>query len=233
MNFTKGDINRLGIRLREDKETSEDLKLLNEFRNSYDTPFKNVIQHLRKIIDKEPTCTLNDRQTKTEKSIKDKLKRLPKTQLSQMQDIRGCRIVTEEGLEKIATIKSKILTFYPNAKVKDRNNIVGYRALHIIVKEKNKAIEIQLRTELQDLWANFCEKYSNKDNNLKYGTSSQQIKNDLIKLSDYICECENLEKEIQQKIKKTPKYQLSKYKKLLKQKRQIKEIKTSIKSLLL
>lgn len=204
MNFTKGDINRLGIRLREDKETSEDLKLLNEFRNSYDTPFKNVIQHLRKIIDKEPTCTLNDRQTKTKQSIKDKLKRLPKMQLSRIQDIRGCRIVTEEGLEKIKTIKNKILKNYPESKTKinDRKDKIGYRALHIIIKENNKAIEIQLRTELQDLWANFSEKYSNKENDLKYGTGDKKKQKYLKQLSDKIHKLERSETNTRSKIKK-------------------------------
>ncbi len=49
---------------------------------------------------------------------------------------------------------------------------------------KGKPIEIQIRTRLEDIWANLCEKYSSKENDLKYGIRDEKIRNFLIRLSE-------------------------------------------------
>ena len=194
--FTNEEINRLGDRLRKDEETIEDSELLNKFRASFDESFKNVIQKLRKIIDNEDKCILNDRQTKTHQSIKDKLKRIPKMNLSRMQDIRGCRIVVEGGNIQAESILKEIKSIFEKPNIKIRNdNETGYRAIHIIVKEDGHPVEIQLRTVLQDLWANWCEKYSANDLDLKYGTREAKIKHRFIYMSDIIFEFEKKKEE--------------------------------------
>ena len=46
----------------------------------------------------------------------------------------------------------------------------GYRALHIVVRVQGRAVEVQVRTELEDLWANASEALAkNIDPEIKYG----------------------------------------------------------------
>ena len=46
----------------------------------------------------------------------------------------------------------------------------GYRAVHVIAEVQGKPVEIQVRTRLQDLWAQLCEVISDEiDKDLKYG----------------------------------------------------------------
>jgi len=74
-----------------------------------------------------------------------------------------------------------------------RNDAIGYRAIHVIVTVKEKPVEIQIRTRLQDIWANICEKYSSKQNDLKYGSRGEKIKSDLKRLSGHIAYIEEIE----------------------------------------
>lgn len=82
--------------------------------------------------------------------------------------------------EKIKKSKLNIVKEDP------RNDAIGYKAIHVIVTVKEKPVEIQIRTRLQDIWANICEKYSSKQNDLKYGSRDEAIKSDLKKLSEVI-----------------------------------------------
>ena len=233
--FSKAEIIRLGNRLREDNETQDDLKLLDQFRESFGEDFKIVIKKLREIIDDED-CIINDRQTKTRKSIKDKLKRMKSLKLTQMQDIRGCRIVIREGgLVKIQSILCEIKANFDEKKlkIKERDDEIGYRAIHIIVKENNSHIEIQIRTKLQDLWANLCEKYSSNDNDLKYGARETKIKNTLKKYSGFIKNFEKMEWEHEQRESKIHKntflfFKSKNYKKWFEEKNELNLIKKKL-----
>ena len=72
-----------------------------------------------------------------------------------MQDIGGLRIVLKLDLTGQDKIVSKILDMFAKAKVIDRRESPkhGYRAVHVIALLDERRIEIQLRTQLQDLWA--------------------------------------------------------------------------------
>ena len=71
----------------------------------------------------------------------------------------------------------------------------GYRAVHIIVKSLDKMVEIQVRTELQHLWAEFSEKLSDTvDPAIKYGGGDDEvIKAVLTRSSLSITKMESLE----------------------------------------
>jgi len=52
----------------------------------------------------------------------------------------------------------------------------GYRAVHLIVKRKGRLIEVQLRTPLQDAWANQVEEDSRRvGRNFKGGQGQQEV----------------------------------------------------------
>jgi len=88
-----------------------------------------------------------------------------------MQDIAGCRVVVGHVVEQEDFLAS-LKTDFPEAAVIDRRGKPshGYRAIHVIAKVSGKRVEIQIRTELQDLWAELSEWASDViDPTIKYG----------------------------------------------------------------
>jgi putative GTP pyrophosphokinase len=102
----------------------------------------------------EPT----GRRAKSTAAIVDKLRR-ESIRLSQIQDVAGCRLVVSDVVEQDSVVASFRLSFN-DIDVVDRRERPshGYRAVHIIVRVRNKAVEVQVRTLLQHLWAELSEK---------------------------------------------------------------------------
>jgi len=102
-----------------------------------------------------------------------------------MQDIAGCRLVVPNLVAQDQVVE-RLKSALPNAVVVDRRKepSFGYRAVHIIATARNKLIEIQVRTELQHLWAQLSEKLSDVlDRALKYGGGDSNAQNMLCALS--------------------------------------------------
>lgn len=93
-------------------------------------------------------------------TILDKLKRFDKMRLSRMRDIGGVRIVTED-MEDMYSVENKILEW--NGLVGNEIDYIknprtsGYRGKHFVFKKDNMFIELQLRTQLQHVWATSVE----------------------------------------------------------------------------
>jgi len=89
-----------------------------------------------------------------------KLARLPTLRLSQMQDVGGCRVVLDAPAVEVdplaATIAEKWDVLADDDYVRAPRPD-GYRARHLVVRHSGVAIEVQLRTFLQDRWAEFRE----------------------------------------------------------------------------
>lgn len=147
-------IRRLGDRLRHAAQPSlEDLELLQQLRLEYDAPLQVVERTLRDDLGMHATSRL-----KTVQTIVDKLVR-ERTRLSSMEDIAGARIVEEMTLAEQDARVAKISAAFASAKVRDRRVTPshGYRAVHAIVLVGEFPVEVQVRTRLQDLWAQSME----------------------------------------------------------------------------
>jgi ppGpp synthetase/RelA/SpoT-type nucleotidyltranferase len=108
---------------------------------------------------------------KTINTIIEKLRR-EKTRLAEMQDIAGLRIVSQADLIEQDRIASSIAETFSVRKVIDRRKqpMHGYRAVHVIATIVGRLIEIQVRTQLQDLWAQAVERLADEaGREIRYG----------------------------------------------------------------
>jgi ppGpp synthetase/RelA/SpoT-type nucleotidyltranferase len=177
MELSNSQITKLGDRLRNGVLVEEDLKMLDAFRQTFSKVDEQVYKNIHDSLRSCKNLTITKRKRKTQQSIVDKLKRQPKLRLPQMQDVAGCRIVVQGGIQAQQNINTILLDGFVQNKwqveSKDRNAI-GYYATHIIVKAENKFYEIQVRTFAQDIWANIVESKSDENNTLKYGGSEEE-----------------------------------------------------------
>lgn len=193
MRLSRTQIDKLGERLRQGEPSAEDLRLLDEYRLSFGEPFATVIKAISQQLQLEPT----GRPAKTTQSIVDKLQR-ESIRLTQVQDIAGCRVVLARVLDQDRAVAS-LCEIFPSARISDRraNPSHGYRAVHVIVHISGKAIEIQVRTDLQHLWAEFSEKLSDVfDPSIKYGGGDEDMRKTLNAVSKAVEENETIQQKI-------------------------------------
>jgi len=165
---SRSQIDKLGDRLAKKAIPDEsDLQQLQRLRAAYDEPMAAVARIVREELGLQATSRL-----KTVNTIIDKLKR-DRTRLSSMQDIAGLRIVKDVTLPQQDEISRIISEAFPGAKVVDRRRHPshGYRAVHVIVEQGECLVEVQVRTRLQDLWAQALEKAADSiGREIRYGT---------------------------------------------------------------
>jgi GTP pyrophosphokinase len=197
LNLSKTQIDRLGDRLRKSTvlriyPPADDIKLLDEYRRSFGEAYEHVVRTIREQLRLEPT----GRPAKSTTSIVEKLHR-ETIRLSQIQDIAGCRVIVSGVLEQDRVVDS-LCKVFPETSVIDRRAepSYGYQAVHVIAKISGKQVEIQVRTELQHLWAEFSEKLSDKvDPSIKYGCGPLVHQMLLAKASDVVASIEKAERE--------------------------------------
>ena len=158
-------IDRLGDRLRRRNFGEDDLRLLDEYRRTFGPAYDLVVERVQQVTG----LPVSGRPTKSTPSIIEKLNR-ESIRLSQIQDIAGCRTVVE-NLRQQDEVVQAIAAAFSTVTVIDRRlkPSHGYRAVHLVVRETGKAVEVQVRTEGQHVWAEICEKYADIDPALKYG----------------------------------------------------------------
>jgi ppGpp synthetase/RelA/SpoT-type nucleotidyltranferase len=188
--LSKTQIDRLGDRLRKGSPTEADLRLLDDYRLSFGEAYDTVVRTVRDQFKLEPT----GRPAKSTSSIIEKLNR-ETIRLSQMQDIAGCRVLVADVAEQDRVVAS-LRSVFPDASVVDRraNPSYGYRAVHVIAEISGKSIEIQVRSPLQHLWAEFSEALSDVvDPNIKYGRGNDKIRHMLTEVSVLVADFEQTE----------------------------------------
>lgn len=179
--------------MRRGSPSTSDLRLLDEYRKSFGPAHEAVIAKLRQGLAVEVT----GRPAKSTISLVEKLRR-ETIRLSQIQDVAGCRAIVSGPTEQELLV-TRLRQVFPEATVVDRRPSPshGYRAVHVIPEISNKAVEIQVRTELQHLWAELSEKLSDVlDPAIKYGGGAEDIRSMLTVVSKAVEENEGIQQRI-------------------------------------
>lgn len=170
---SKSRVNRAGDNVRARNQTSEDLKVIEEWRAAH-RPVLNTFQAILRNRTKQTNITVAQRH-KRKRTIFDKLDRLPRMLLSRMDDIAGCRLIFE-NVTQLSTFRTDF--HKARFKHKRRNEAnkydyiqspkpTGYRGIHDVYEynvnsEVGKPLaglylEIQYRTLVQHAWATAVE----------------------------------------------------------------------------
>ena len=190
--MTNTQVDKLGERIKAGITSEEDLRILDSYRRSFGFAYEEVIGSIRDKLILDPT----GRPTKSTTSISEKLRR-EHIRLSQMQDIAGCRLIVESIIEQDHVVES-LKKLFDHVRVIDRREVPShdYRAVHVIVTISDKAVEIQVRTLLQQKWAEFSEKVADViDPAIKYGGGNKTIRSALKSTSDLIASLEAVERK--------------------------------------
>jgi ppGpp synthetase/RelA/SpoT-type nucleotidyltranferase len=168
--YSGSKADKLSQRLRHaERIHDDDLDLLLELLRAYQEALDHV-QHRLRSLGYAPTS-----RTKTTGVLVDKLKR-EQTSLKSVQDIAGARIVEDCDRDEQDTIVAAIVREFANEakppRIRDRRSDPshGYRAVHVIVTALELPVEIQVRTFLQDQWAQIVESLGDKwGRGVRYG----------------------------------------------------------------
>lgn len=193
--FSNASIDRLGERLRGQAYGEAELRLLDEYRRTFGPAYDRVVETIQRITG----MPVSGRPAKSTSSIVDKLNR-ESIRLSQMQDIAGCRVVINDLAEQDRAVTA-IAAAVDHVALLDRRvkPSHGYRAVHLIVRESSKLIEVQVRTTLQHVWAEMCEKCADTvDPAVKYGGGPAMVRGVLDRAAEYVRRIEDLESELAQ-----------------------------------
>jgi Region found in RelA / SpoT proteins len=153
--LSRSQVERLGRRLRKEVAPSlEDLRLLEQVRRTYEDARLEVVGTLRR------DGLQGASRLKTTSTIIEKLRREPGMSLVRMQDIAGVRLVIEGSRLDQDRLVERIQLLFPDARTTDRRESpsFGYRAVHVIVRTRGCLVEVQVRTSMQDKWAQIMER---------------------------------------------------------------------------
>ena len=155
---SRSEIDRLGRRLRETGQiTDTDRTLYERYRDQFLLSLTAIEDEVTRISADIEGAAVSSRLKRLE-SLVDKLQRKP-IRLSSLHDIAGCRLVVPtlgdvRRLQPIILDELDIIRFHDYHEGRQD----GYRAWHFIIRGPNDhRVELQLRTDLQDIWANISE----------------------------------------------------------------------------
>lgn len=168
---SQNQINKLGDRLRDAATPADpDLDTFQALLVVYDQALSSV----RDTLDSlgfAPTIRL-----KTTTTLVDKLRRDRRSNLSRIQDLAGARVVVEGGLDdqdRAALLISQSFSregSIPRTTDRRVEPSFGYRAIHVVAHVGQIPVEIQIRTELQDSWAQIFERLADTwGRSIRYG----------------------------------------------------------------
>ena len=169
------------------------------YRSAHAAPLRAAYMGLRSCLTTEGLDLGVSRRLKRLPTIEDKLRRLPKMDLSTMQDIGGCRAVlnTQQQVQQVMD-RFRANSLQRNEqpdKIKDyvaHPQPSGYRAAHIYTRYHGRRNEVQLRTPGQDSWAKIVEDLTGKTGiDFKSGDSPDEVHDLLRTLSELLSQQES------------------------------------------
>lgn len=174
--FSKRQVGRAGVVLREfllwepgtrtplrADQVSQAFAAVTWWRSLHAQPLSKTATSLRYhvareagLVDGRVDVTQRLKRTST---IGDKLTREPTMEITQMQDIGGVRARLPD-IDHLYAVSRRLKKTWTIQRTRDyvaEPKQSGYRALHHIVRRDGRLIEVQLRTAVQDAWANQVE----------------------------------------------------------------------------
>jgi hypothetical protein len=151
----------------------EAIDVIDWWRGEHARPLSRVAVNLRHYVTPYGRPIIAQR-LKRLPTIAGKLLREPTMKLSRMGDIGGIRAVvpSQDAAYAVASRLRRNWTITQYRDYVAHPKADGYRALHLINRNKGRLIEVQLRTPKQDQWANLVEIFSRTlAPGLKYGAT--------------------------------------------------------------
>ncbi len=179
--YSKNNVNRVGeilrgkIKVEENSQAEIDaFNTFNNWRASHAYPLHIIMKNIKKLALQISSDAICVQRLKRIRAILIKLERFPEMKLSRIEDIGGCRIVMPDVqlARKLAEQYVSKNKRHKRIKSREKNYINnpkpdGYRSIHLVyafysrnkVGEKfnDKLIEIQIRSQLQHVWATALE----------------------------------------------------------------------------
>jgi putative GTP pyrophosphokinase len=141
-------------------ELNRALDVIAEFRSTFSYPLAKVSKGLRAMVSAETSeLPVVAQRLKRMDRILGKLVRMPSMNVAQLEDIGGCRAVFQTDAQLRAT-EARIRRRWDIAREHDyirEPKPSGYRAVHLVVRRDGRPVEIQLRTDGQQQWADAVE----------------------------------------------------------------------------
>jgi putative GTP pyrophosphokinase len=165
-------------------ELTEAIAIIDWWRSEHAKPLSRVGANLRYYAGAEGKPIVAQRLKKSPTML-GKLLREP-GKLARMEDIGGVRAVLPSQDASCYRVASRIRKNWTITRFRDyvaKPKPDGYRALHLINRNRGRLIEIQLRTQFQDSWANIVEGISRvAAPGLKFGGGPEDLREFLILL---------------------------------------------------
>ena len=144
--FTRADVDRCGKRLCNElwsENREQVLDVVDNWRSSHNYPLHALMMTLRSKVASVDQAALTAQRLKRLTSITAKLSREPSMQLSQMQDIGGCRAVVKDIhclkalVSKFEKGKLRCWELHRPYDYVARPKPDGYRSVHLVYKYVN------------------------------------------------------------------------------------------------
>lgn len=132
-----------------------------EFRSGFQYPMTKVAVGLRQFVGREAADVVVAQRLKRMPQVINKLVRFPETNLARMEDVGGCRAVLSGGLPEMHGVLRRIRRNWDVKRLRDyvaEPKESGYRGIHVVVQRDDCRIEIQLRSQGQQAWADAVER---------------------------------------------------------------------------
>lgn len=169
-----------------DRDFLDTTDVVRTWRHAHAYPLQKASANLRSYVRSVPDAQVSQRLKKFA-TIVNKLARFDRMKLSRMEDIGGCRVVVPDMGEsrELARRLKKNWTI-----TRDRDYVLdpkpdGYRARHLITVKDGRFVEVQIRTVLQDFWANTVERDGRRAGvGIKFGEGEPAVREQYRQISE-------------------------------------------------